>query len=145
MRVLALIAMLVGFQMASAQQMEFDFGLPYDVLKNTTFESTNINVSYDVPEEITKMWDERDFGFEIADGYYGYGPSSQYEIFDRDNNLIGYMLAQTLIYSEDNEYHVAYTVCDISGNTVIELEYIVYTYGQVEDIPWELRPSAEDE
>jgi len=134
----------VNFAFAD-QQLEFDFGHPNEILASTFFASDNIQVSYDVPEEITKAWDERDFGFEIADGYYGYGPSATYEIYDKNNKVIGYMLAQTLSYSEDPEYHVAYTVCDTKGVTVVELEYQVYQYSEINDIPFELRPTPEED
>ncbi len=108
---------------APAQQLEFDFGDTESLLKGAHYSDENLRESYDIPEGITKMWDERDFAFEIADGYYGYGPSIQYEILDKSGHVIGYMLVQTLIYSEDPEYHIAYTVCDVQGRTIIELEY----------------------
>ncbi len=129
---------------AGADQLEFDFGHPDSILKNAHYYNDNIRLSYDVPEEITKAWDERDFGFEIADGYYGYGPSAQYEVLGNSGEVIGYMLVQTLSYSEDPEYHVAYTVCDVQGRTVIELEYDVYSESENNQLPPELQWVDED-
>ena len=52
------------------------------------------------------------------------------------------MMAQTLSYSEDPEYHLAYTVCDLKGNTLVELEYDVYDRSERESLLTELRPAA---
>lgn len=140
----ALLLMVSGISSAE-QQLELDFGDGLAVLKQTNIYSANIRQSYDIPEEITKAWDERDFGFELGDGYYGYGPSAQYEILDpKTNAVIGYMLAQTLRYTEDPEYHVAYTISDKNGNTVVELEYDVVQESENESLPPELQWVDED-
>lgn len=146
MRAILLFVALLFSTMTQARQLDFDFGEhPAEVLKKAHFLNNNVKVTSDVPEKILKIWYYRDFGFEIADGYYGYGPKAYYKIYDSKQKLIGYMMAQTLSYSEDPEYHIAYTVCDLKGKTHVELEYDVYDRSDRDSLPSELRPAVEDD
>lgn len=146
MKAILLLTLMLLSGQGHARQLDFDFGEhPVEILRNVHFFSPNIEVSWDIPEEITKVWDERDFGFELADGYYGYGPTAYYKVYDSKQKVVGYMMAQTLSYSEDPEYHVAYTVCDLKGNTLVELEYDVYDRSERESLPVELRPAADED
>lgn len=144
MRLFLTLLTVFSVSLAHAQQLELDFGDGLSILKKTNYYSSNIEQSYDIPEEITKMWDERDFAFEIADGYYGGGPTVYYKIYDTEKQVIGYMMAQTLMYTEDPEYHVAYTVCTADGTVVIELEYDVYHVSENDVLPPELQWVDED-
>lgn len=140
---LVLMACFLG-SAVQADQLEFQFGHSHEILKEISYYSTNIRQSDNIPEKILKVWEERDFGVEIADGYYGYGPLAQYEVLGTQGEVIGYMMAQTLMFSEDPELHVAWTVCDVSGTTVVELEYIPYSLSENEDLPPELQWVDED-
>lgn len=130
---------------SQARQLDLDFGEhPTEILKETHFFSKNIKLVQKLPANIAEAWYGRDLGFELADGYYGYGPLVHYSIHDSKSEIIGYMMVNTLHYSEDPEYHVAYTICDVKGRTVVELEYDVYHEYEVDSLPLELRPTSSD-
>lgn len=138
-------ALLFWGALGQARQLDFDFGEhPTEILEETHFFSKNIKLVQALPDNILEAWAERDLGFELADGYYGYGPLVYYSVLNSKSETIGYMMVQTLDYSEDPEYHVAYTICDAKGRTVVELKYDVYHYDEVDSLPLELRPTSSD-
>lgn len=152
-----LMAVLVAFagSMARAEsQPQLPFEHPDEVLVKAWLGQPNvrlIDANETVPAAVVKTLSDIDVPFEMGDGYYDAKVNAIYEVTNPSNpkEIVGYMDATILSYTEDPEYYLAIIYVNPKGRLVNPdwvTEASPYSKEEIEqDLPPELQLPSEVE
>ncbi|KYG65362.1 hypothetical protein AZI87_12480 [Bdellovibrio bacteriovorus] len=153
MKTFVFLALVVlGFQSASARQLELPLQHPDEILKKTTVFSKNIERTtlQKLPKVIQKTASEIEIPFELGDGYYDSYASVIYRVFDpQTKKTVGYIFAEFITYTQDPEAYIVGAYVNTAGRRIGELEYMEYYYGPsekwIDTVPEDFREQLENE